>query len=314
MVKNDENLKRKKTEETLFILSFMIVPVISFLIFYVYVNFNSILMAFQLPEKGELRFTLENFAWIFDKIKNGSNNPVENLRLAFVNTFKTFGIQIIMFPISLFVSYFIYKKIFGYRVFRVLFYLPQIVSAVVVSFFFIKFCSPENFFPKFLEKISGIDYELVDPLKDPNFANKMIFLNYIWLTFPGNLIVWGGTFSRIPDSVIESARLDGVNWVREMFGIILPLVWPTFVLMVTLQLAGIFGASGNVFLLANGGDYNTQTVANWIYIRVQRSTNPLTSGYLYQASAMGLLLTAVSCIIAVIVRKFLVSRIEETTY
>ena len=58
MVKKDVNLKKKKTEERLFILSFMIVPVISFLVFYVYVNFNSILMAFQLPEKGELHFTL----------------------------------------------------------------------------------------------------------------------------------------------------------------------------------------------------------------------------------------------------------------
>lgn len=311
--KRAENIKRK-ISDTAFILSFTIVPVLSFLIFYVYVHLDSFVMAFQKPENGKLVFCgLENFTYVFDRIIHGSTVETDNLQLAFINTFKTFGVQVIMFPVGLFVSYFIYKKIWGYRTFRVLFYLPSIVSSVVTSFFFLELMSASSFFPRILEKLYRLDYSLSNPLTDSDFANKMIFFNIIWMSFPGNLIIWGGTFSRIPDSVIESARLDGVNSAQELFRIILPLVWPTLVLMVTLQVAGVFGASGNVFLLTGGG-YGTQTVSNWMYMKVLQSANPLGSRSLYQVSAMGLLLTVVSCIIAFFVRKFVASRVEEVTY
>lgn len=317
MTNAKRELTKRKAKDALFYLSFMAVPVVAFLVFYVYVNIDSFIMAFQKPVSGEqsLQFAgLENFKWLFKKISEGDTIvPEDDLRLAFINTFKTFGIQLIMFPISLLVAYFIYKKIWGYKAFRVLFYLPSIVSGVVVSFFFTTFVSPQSFFPDFLEKLFNLDYDLVNPLVDSDFANKMIFLHMIWLAFPSNLIIWGGTFSRIPESVIESAKLDGVNWLQEMFVIIIPLVWPTFVLMVTLQIAGIFGSSGAVFLLT-GGAYGTQTVSNWMYVKVLNAPSPYSSDTIYKVAAMGLMLTIISCILAFVIRKFLASKIEETTY
>ena len=313
MVLKDREYKKRKAMDALFYISFMIIPVIAFALFYVYVNLDSFIMAFQKPVDGKLVFAkFDNFKWVFEKLKNGAGNDEDNLRPAFVNTFKTFGVQMIMFPIGPFVSYFIYKKIFGYKVFRVIFYLPTLISGVVVSLFYLALMQ-DGFMPKFLQNLYNLDYKLVNPLVDSDFANKMVLLHFVWLNFPGSLIIWGGTFSRIPESVLESARLDGVNWVQEMFVIILPLVWPTFVLMITLQLAGVFGATGAVFLLT-GGKYATQTVSNWMYMQVYNATNPYESGTLYYVAAMGLMLTFISCVIAVLVRKFLVSKIEETTY
>ena len=297
----------------LFIISFIALPIASFLVFYVYVNLSSFTMAFQKPVDGVLKWAgLENFEWVFDKIKNGSTMETENLRLAFQNTFKTFGINMIMYPIGLAISYFIYKKIWGYKYFRIVFYLPSIISGVVVAFFFTELMSPSGFFPGLLQNIYNLDYDLYNPLRDSTFANKMVFLHMIWLGFPGNLIIWGGTFSRIPDSLIESARLDGIGWIRELFQIIIPLVWPTLVLTLTLSISGLFGATGSVFLLT-GGQLGTQTVSNWMYMHVQRSTNPMATP-LYRVSAMGLMLTAVSCVLAFTTRKFLATRIEDVQY
>ena len=202
-------INKKKVMRTLFIISFTIVPILSFLIFYIYVNFSSFVMAFQLPDDGTLQFVgLENFKWIFQKIRNGSMDETDNLRIAFLNTFKTFGIQMILLPIGLFNSYFIYKKIWGYKIFRIIFYIPSLVSSVVVCFFFTELMSSSGFMPKLLQNLYNLEY-VPAPLVDSRFANKMVFLNLIWLGFPGNLIIWGGTFSRIPDSIIESAKLDG---------------------------------------------------------------------------------------------------------
>lgn len=308
--------RKQKILKVLFIVSFMIIPIVHFCLFYVYVNLDSFLMAFQKPNetKTDLIFTLDNFTYIFKLLKEGSSFPEWDLQVAFTNTFKTFLVQMIMYPIGLLVSYFIYKKVWGYKAYRVMFYLPTIISSVVVSFFFQELMSPtSSFFPKFLYKITGTAGVVQNPLENPDLANKMVLLNLIWLSFPGNLIIWGGAFSRIPDSVIESARIDGVSWVRELVQIILPLVWPTFVLTVTTSIAGVFAATGNVFLLT-GGLNGTQTISNWLYMRVQQANDPLSNDYLYQASALGLILTVISCALAIFVRKVLNSRVEEIQY
>lgn len=311
-----ENLKKKgkadKTEKW-FILSFMIIPVISFLLFYVYVNIDSFIMAFQKPKGGKLVFAdFENFKWVLEKVKNGSTYEIDDLNLAFKNTFLTFGVQMMMFVVGILVSYFLYKKIVCYQAFRIIFYLPTIISSVITSYFFIALMNSE-FVPNILIRLFDLDYEMKSPLADSDFANSMVLFNLIWLSFPANMILWGGTFARIPDSVIESAKLDGVGWIRELVQIILPMVWPTLVLLLTTSLAGIFGATGNVFLLT-GGQYGTQTVSNWMYQKVQLTTNPYTSDHLYRVSAMGLMLTVISCAIAIIVRKVLNSRVEEVQF
>ena len=305
---------KRRVMRVLFILSFIIIPIVHFCVFYIYANFNSFIMAFQKPVSGKIEFCgLDNFKWVIEKIVHGSIDETEDLGLAFRNTFLTFGIQMIMLPVSLLISYFIYKKIKGYKVFRVLFYIPSLVSAVVVCIFYTELMGPTGPVAHLLQKIYRLEY-LPSPLVDERFAKSMVFINLIWLGFPGNLIIWGGSFSRIPDSVIESARMDGVSWIREMFQIILPLVWPTFVLVIITSLAGMFGATGNVFLLTGGGKYGTQTLSNWMYLRVQQSSVPERSPNLYRVSAMGLMLTVVSCFVAFTVRRFMTSKIEETTY
>ena len=311
--KINNNVVKRKIRRALFIISFTILPVVAFLVFYVYVNLDAFAMAFQKPQGNKLVWAgFENFAWVFEKIKKGSTIETDDLRLGFINTFKSFGILMLMYPIGIINAYFVYKKIWGYKAFRVLFYLPTIVSSVIVSIFFKELMSPSGFFPGLLANLCNLDYQLDNPLTDSNFANSMVFLHMIWLGFPGNLIIWGGTFSRIPDSLIESARLDGVGWVKELVLIIVPLVWPTFALTLTLTVCGIFGSTGAVFLLTNG-KYGTQTVSNWMYMNILTSSNPM-SRPLYRISAMGLMLTVVSCTLAFVVRKFLASRITEVQY
>lgn len=106
----------------IFILSFILIPTVYFAVFYVYVNLNSFLMAFQINRNGVVSWTLENFQRFFTELStNGSE-----MGQAFLNTFYTFLISQAMFLVSFFVSYFLYKKIFMYRVFRVCFFSAQL--------------------------------------------------------------------------------------------------------------------------------------------------------------------------------------------
>ena len=152
-------------------------------------------------------------------------------------------------------------------------------------------------------------------LADSDYANTFIWVMMIWTGFPGSMIIWSGTFARIPDSVLEYAKLDGVGWVRELVQIILPMVWPTFSLFLVLQLTGIFSASGNVFLLTpDASKYKTQTLSNWFYMQVySTSVHPQSNTFNYM-SAFGLLLTVVACTISLIVRKGLVKLVPDVNF
>ena len=75
MVLKDREYKKRKAMDALFYISFMIIPVIAFALFYVYVNLDSFIMAFQKPVDGKLVFAkFDNFKWVFEKLKNGAVN------------------------------------------------------------------------------------------------------------------------------------------------------------------------------------------------------------------------------------------------
>ena len=64
--------KRNKVKRIVFIVSFLIMPCMNFLLFYVYVNLDSFAMAFQRTVQGELVVGFENFRLFFQEFENFS--------------------------------------------------------------------------------------------------------------------------------------------------------------------------------------------------------------------------------------------------
>lgn len=300
--------KKYDWKRALFIFCFLLMPTLNFLIFYVYVNLDSFLMAFQTVEKNTTHWGFDNFIQFYQEVS--TNEGI--MREALINTFKTFVLTFVMFPLSFLVSLFIYKKIVGANLFRIIFFLPGLISGTVVSSLYIMLCNNTGYGSAneavgLLSKVVQNLFDLEIPpalLAEERWANAFVLINIIWLGFPGDMIIWGGTLARIPDSVIESARLDGVNWFQEMTKIIIPMVWPTVALKLVLMTTGVFGASGNVFLLTDKGNYGTQTLSNWMYLQIYNQGGYIkNTNVLNYVSAIGLVLTALTAIIVVIVQK-----------
>lgn len=300
-------LRKRKLKKALFIFSFAVIPTLSFLVFYVYVNFNSFLMAFQRTENGQT-------VWTFATIQSAWNRlfPLDGeFSMIFRNTLTTFAISCCIFFVSFFVSYFLYKKVPFYKGFRILFYLPSVLPGVVIATVYRRWCATDGPFAELLCMM--FDLKVVEPLADSRFANFFVWLNMVWLGFPGNLLLWSGSFARIPDSVIEAAKLDGVSAWREAFQIVIPCIWPTFMLLLTMQLSSIFSASGQVFLLTKGL-FDTQTLTSWMYIQVYDMTQTPTANVFNMMSALGMMITAVAAAIVFTVRKFASKAFKEVQY
>ena len=297
-MQKSNSIKKKRTdkEKVIFILFCITIPIIQWLIFYVYANVDSIFMASR-DSNGAL--TMENFKRFFVELKT----PSSDIRLAFKNTFITFLILLVTYPFKVLVSYFLYKKVPGSAVFRVLFFLPSILFSVCTAMVFTRFVGTTGIIAKAVQEMLHLDY-VPELLADSRFANIVVLLNMVWLGFPGDLIIWGGTFARIPNEVLESGKIDGVNWWTEFTKIMVPLVWPTLSLQMILMFCGIFGASGQVFLLTGGG-YGTITLSVWMYkVVLENSGNMYTSNVYNYLSAVGLMITIVAVTMSLCIRKF----------
>ena len=207
-----------KRNQLLFVWGWLAVPIISWALFYWYVNFSSFVGAFQ-DYNGN--WSIANFESVWQSI---FNPPPElgrdSLSVAFSNTLKYFIVDIfVKYPIQLFVCYFLYKQIWGYKFYRYVFYLPAIISGVALIGVYKAVIAPSGPLAEILVKF-GI--ELPELLASPKTATGAVMGYVIWTCACGHMLLLCGAMNRIPIEVMEAARLDGIGPLREFFNIILP--------------------------------------------------------------------------------------------
>lgn len=271
----------------LFIFGLVIIPILQFAVFYIYVNFKSFLMAFQTVENGATVFSLSNFKTLFNELSNGASvcrEAIKNTIIFFVQGFLT-GIVT-----GFVISYFLYKKILMNRFFRIVLFLPGLLSSVVVTKLFSMVVGMDGPVALLVQKLCGLE-EIPPLLGESRFALKTLLFYNVWFGIAGNMILYMGALNRIPKDVLEYAKLDGVGWVRELVQIVLPLMWPTVITLITIQFTGIFSASGPIFLFTQG-KYGTYTIAYWLWEKVYNV--PLNSPTLNYGSAIGLFFTLIA--------------------
>lgn len=295
---------KRKVLDLVFIWGMLFLPILWFLVFWVYVNIDSILMAFKVYEgAGQYSWSLQNFKDIFREF----SLPDSVLPLALKNTLSFFPLNLLTILLSIFFSYLFYRKMPGYRFFRVVFYLPSIISGVIMVTVFKNVIGPNGPLSMLLKNCFGFTTETIPYwTSDEKYAMGTILFYTFWTSFGLNVIMLGGAMARAPQQVIESARIDGVGMFRELFNIMVPLVWPTISTTLIFALAGIFTASGVTLLMTNGA-FGTMNISLFIF------QNVTISSYEFP-SAVGLLFTIVGFPIVMIGRHFLNKIYSEVEY
>lgn len=287
-------MPRQRRKRLVFVLCMLAVPFLHFLIFWLWPNFRSILIAFQLPGKEEL--TLFNFERFFEELSSDITGPriwkmIDNsFIMFFVNTF-------VSLPIVLFLSYILFKRVRGYKVFRVLFYLPSILGGTVMTQIYRSLLMTDGPVEKLLD---ALNITLSDTtsyaglLGSPETGMFMMIIYTLWTGVGVNMIMFTGAMNRVPQDIFESARIDGIGFFREFFNIILPLIWPTVTTMVVFSMVGIFSNAGLVMLLAPDNDA-TWNIGYYIlkYTLGANTTVTRIDGFSYPA-AIGLIFTLVN--------------------
>ncbi len=280
---------KRETKRIVFYTLMMIFPMLQFLIFYVYVNFSEILLAFQMyaPIEGQavgyhITYSLENFVYVFNYVFNVRNIPLITNSVIYYVLHTVVGTTL-----ALAFSYYIYKKYFFAEFFRVILFLPQVISGLVVSLLFKYICEDVYIV------LSGQKMGLIG---NPDTTFFTLIIYNLWLGFGTNILLYAGAMSGINDSIVESAHLDGVNVIQEFIYITFPMIFSTFSTFIITGLSGIFTQQLHLFtFFSTSAPLEVRTLGYYIYISTLRSgvireSNLFTYGEL---SALGLMITII---------------------
>lgn len=297
---NDAKKIRKieKIKMNVFCYALLIVPIIHWAILWLGVNAQSLVLPFQDEDTG--KFTLKYFDIIIESFKAGGT-----LTIALKNTLVYFMASLVTgYLLSLFCSYFLYKKIKGYRFFTVILMIPSIVSSVVLITIYKNFINAANgplklFFDAFNWKLPSLLYQ-------EETATTTIVFYTMFMGLGGNLILFSGAMAKIPPEIVEAAQLEGIGFFRELFTIELPLIMQTVLVLLLFSVMNVLGASGPILVFTQG-KYNTQTITYWFY------ENVIVAHNYNLASAFGLCLSLIS-VPLVIVCQWLRNKLEVVQY
>ena len=287
-----------KDKKKLFYYGLMLFPILQFCVFYIGVNFQSILLAFQKYENSKFVFATEDLLVNFKRIVEHFTE-YDTLTVAFTNTLILwFFTAVCGTVLAILFSYYVFKRKSMGRFFRFILFLPSILPAILLS----------NVFKLFTTEILPIALGWEKILTGTDQAAKLTLIIFftVWAGFGTQVLLYSNAMDQISPSIIEAAQLDGAKPMTEFLFILLPEIMPTVCTFLTATIAGAFMNQANLYNLY-GEDASGQvyTVGYYLFIIVQPQTKRFGGRADYPfASALGLCCTAIAIPLTILFRKF----------
>lgn len=295
----------KKTKRLLFYIAVVAVPIAQFCLFYLYVNFNSVVVAFRryvIPENGGLGYEIqfaafENFKKAFETLFSSGKMILNSLKMIACELF-------IGLPLALVFSFYIYKKFFMAKAFKVMLFMPQIISSIIFVTLF-KYMADDVYKAVFHAETGLLE------LNSPVSVRMATVLFYnVWISFGVNVMMFTGTMSGIDESIVEAASLDGANLFQEFWYVTLPMIWSTFTTFVVISLTSLFTHQLNLFAFFSISAGELSSFGYFLFIKSLDPNNlrynPMTDNVTYSVlSALGIILTVITLPIVLGSRKLM---------
>lgn len=238
MKKSAKKFFQRNKDDLIFHSLLLIWPVLQFCVFWIGVNFNSVVMAFK-NHAGE--FTFDNFKFVF------SNNMLPEV----LNSLKTSVLfyvvtTVISVPLALLFAYYIFKKFWGSKLFRFFLFLPSVVSSIVLVVIFNKFIDTALW--DILRDWFGIPPGEQSLINGTEYSSYIVIIAfYIWVNFGTTTLIYSNKMSEISTEVSEAAKLDGATSIKEFLHVVLPCSFSTVSVFLVTGFATIFINQYNLF-------------------------------------------------------------------
>lgn len=275
-----------KRKQKLFIFTMLAYPVLHFLVFTVFVNYQTVVYSFKRWNvyTGKIEWVnWDNYRKVFELI---GEDPV--YRYAVQNTLLWIPLNVlVLLPLSIVVGYVLSQKVRFHSFYRAVYFLPTIISIVIMTMVFSFATSPIIGIVNPLLGWIGLDGWQRSWLGDMQTALPTVFFFCVWagIGFYATMIM--GAIARIPQEIFEVGKLEGLSKRKELVQVIVPMIWPNISALILIGTSSAFTIFLQSKLLTGGGpNSTTNTVALQITVLIQKGDYGL-------ASALGIMLILV---------------------
>lgn len=307
MGQNKKNRKKMDKGSRIFYWSMFSLPLLQFVIFYIGVNFNSILMAFQDIHlerdyaNNSVKYVTEFVG--FETFKRFITVELAGVTGKFASAipnsliYLVFSV-IVVIPLGLFFSYYVYKKYPLSGMFKIFLFLPSVICGLILVIFYSGIV--DQVYPALAEMITGVRPEGL--LTSDKTAFYTVAFFSFFFSFGPSVLIYVNAMSQISPEVIESAEIDGAVGMNQFMRIVLPMIFPSITSYIVISFAqvAVNQLSAYSFFGPGAGNMKADSIG-YVLFNYVADTSQSSNAYSI-ASAGGILFTLVVAPVTLLIK------------
>lgn len=225
---------------------------------------------------------------IYQSVFSGLKNYVDILRnpvfyKVMANTIIYLVVAVpVLAVFPLFLAVLINRKIRGITLYKILIYLPVVVSIVVAAIAF-KWLYAQQGIMNYLLQL--LHFQPIGWLTDPKYAIYSVIIVTVWKGIGYYMMIYLAALMSVPKELYEACDIDGAGFWRKHLTVTVPHIMPTIALVTTISSISAMKVFAEIYVMTKGGPLNsTKTIVYYIY---EKSFETLDLGV---ASAMAVIL------------------------
>ncbi len=235
---------------------------------------------------------------IYNPTFNGIDNYIKLFKepVFYKVMFNTFMYLVIAVPFlvifPLFLAILINQKIRGVTLYKILIYLPVIVSIVVAAIAFKWLYSTQGILNYLL---SLLHIAPIGWLTDTKWALFSVAVVTVWKGVGYYMMIYLSSLMSVPQDLYEACDIDGAGFLQKHLTVTIPHIMPTIALVSTISTISAMKVFAEIYVMTKGGPLNSsKTIVYYIY---ERAFENLDLGY---ASALSVVLLVIVMLFSLI--------------
>ena len=266
---------------------FLLPALMLLVVFFFIPFFQTVVLSFQDYSSDIYNATyigLQNYIALF-------RNPI--FYKVLINTFLYLIVAVPILAIfPLFLAILLNREIKGLTLYKILIYLPVVVSIVVAAIAF-KWLYADQGILNYIAQ--GFGLKPIGWLTDPRWSLYSVIIVTIWKGIGYYMMIDLAALMSVPNELYEACDIDGASFLRKHLTVTIPHIMPTIALVVTISSISAMKVFAEIYVMTKGGPLNSsKTIVYYIY---ERAFENLDLGY---ASAMAVVLLVIVMIFSLI--------------